>query len=284
MTIIRTFCIVVALFVATIPQRALGHDSAQQRIAAEVLEIFTIHCAACHDAAGGKSKGGFGHVLDLARLGREQEVMKPGEPEGSELFLLVESGEMPEKGEKLTPAEVETVRHWIAMGAPAVESTISSALSTDAGSNGGPQRNRFITWVGRFHPSVVHFPIALLVAAAIAQLLRHAAGLERLGDTARFCTALGALGAVCAALLGWADAGLWGNEGYVTAIHRWMGTATAAWALVTLFLGERYYRHPRQSPKRFGAYHLTLYLGAVLVLATSFFGGAVVRGIDHYAW
>ena len=257
MITIRTFCIVVALFGATVPERALGHDTAPQQIAAKVLDIFANHCASCHDAAGGKSKGDFGHVLDLGRLGREQEIVKPGEPEGSELFLLIESGEMPKKEEMLAPGEIEAVRHWIAMGAPPVEATLSSAPATGADANGDPQRYRFMTWIGRFHPAVVHFPIALLVAAAIAQLLRNGAGLERLGDTARFCTALGALGAVGATLLGWADAGLWGNEGFVTTIHRWMGTATAVWALMTLFLGERYYRHHSQSPKRFGAYHLT---------------------------
>ncbi len=33
---------------------------------------------------------------------------------------------------------------------------------------------RFIQWLGKFHPIVVHFPIALLVAAAVAELLHMA--------------------------------------------------------------------------------------------------------------
>ena len=44
-------------------------------------------------------------------------AITPGSPEKSRLFALVRDGEMPKSEKKLSPAQVETIRLWIAGGA-----------------------------------------------------------------------------------------------------------------------------------------------------------------------
>ncbi|TCO93620.1 cytochrome c [Chthoniobacter flavus] len=85
----------------------------------DVRPILKEHCFHCH-GEGEKLKGG----VDL-RLRRFMEkptkdgdkVMVPGKPEESEMLQLVRDGDMPEKGKKLTPAEISTLEQWIAQGA-----------------------------------------------------------------------------------------------------------------------------------------------------------------------
>jgi hypothetical protein len=85
----------------------------------DVRPILKEHCFHCH-GEGEKLKGG----VDL-RLRRFMEkptkdgdhVLIPGKPEESEMLRLVKEGEMPEKGKKLTAAEIATIEQWIAQGA-----------------------------------------------------------------------------------------------------------------------------------------------------------------------
>ena len=87
--------------------------------AADVYAIFVKQCANCHQLseAGGGIKV-LNHNLLLAR-----KVVIPGRPEESELYQLLvtedETKVMPKHGQpRLAPAEIETVRQWIAGGAP----------------------------------------------------------------------------------------------------------------------------------------------------------------------
>ncbi len=64
--------------------------------------------------------------------------------------------------------------------------------------------------------------------------------------------------------------------------HRWIGTATAVWAVVTLVLSEAG-RRPRYASWR-PWYRLALFGGAVLVGVTGHFGGTLVFGLDYYQW
>jgi len=140
-----------------------------------------------------------------------------------------------------------------------------------------------IQWLGSFHPVTVHFPVALLLAGAVAGIAWAATGRDGYRFAARYCIGLGAAGAIVSALLGWFLAGFrWSDPYWVRTTHRWLGTATALWAsalLVTTELAER------RSRTRWSIGHWVLLLGgAGLVGATGFFGGALVHGLDHYRW
>jgi hypothetical protein len=51
--------------------------------------------------------------------------------------------------------------------------------------------SRLGRWLGKFHPVVVHFPIALLITAAGAEFLRSLLGMEWLSNAARYSVLAG---------------------------------------------------------------------------------------------
>ena len=139
---------------------------------------------------------------------------------------------------------------------------------------------RPLAWLGKFHPSAVNFPIALLVAAALSELLLMRSGRDLFFHATRFSVWVGSLGALAAATLGWFFAGFClVDEEWLMTTHRWLGTSTSVWALLVLVLCERAYRSGERQ-----AFRLALFPGAALVATTGFFGGALLYGLDHYAW
>jgi hypothetical protein len=97
-------------------------------LAGQAKAVLQTHCAGCHD--GGKAKGGFGFVLDRDLIVGRQ-LVTPGVPEQSDLFLRVQEGEMPPKSRKVrpTPTEVSVLRRWIKAGAPAFDAPVKRAAA-----------------------------------------------------------------------------------------------------------------------------------------------------------
>lgn len=138
-------------------------------------------------------------------------------------------------------------------------------------------------WVGRLHILIVHFPIALLTAAAAIEFWWLCRRRSAPSPAARFCVVFGALSAVAATALGWLHAD-WGGFGAdspdVLRWHRWTGTALAAVALGTASLAERDARR-----QRIGfAYRVFLFTSAALVAAAAHLGGSLVHGSDFLDW
>jgi hypothetical protein len=77
----------------------------------DVKPILEIRCVRCHGAESAQRN------LRLHRKDRAMLVIVPTKPEESRLFLAARSGFMPPGGPKLSPAELETLRKWIAEGA-----------------------------------------------------------------------------------------------------------------------------------------------------------------------
>ena len=142
---------------------------------------------------------------------------------------------------------------------------------------------KLIRWLGKFHPPVVHFPIALLTAAAVAELLRLVTGKPAFDAISRFCIWFGTFTAVVAGILGWFLAGFrFTDASWAMMMHRWIGTFTVAFAVLVLVLSEMS-RHPARHRTQVG-FRVTLFVVAVLVSVTGFFGGAVVFGLNYHAW
>lgn len=128
--------------------------------------------------------------------------------------------------------------------------------------------------LGRLHPIAVHFPIALLIVAALAEfalMIRPTLGLE---STVRFLVAGGAFGAVGAAVLGW-FAGGWRllDRSENLMIHRWNGTAIAVASLLVWWLATR-------SKGRLGL-RITLALIVVALVVQGYLGGEMMSGPNH---
>jgi uncharacterized membrane protein len=248
-------------------------------LASEVRSVLAARCAACHGPEVRKPKGRFGHVLDLARLASDPDLVVPFRPDESRLWQLVSAGRMPpRRAGPLTTEEKDTLRAWIESGAGYPETAgapvPASPASPDA--SPGPALTRALHWLGRFHVVVVHFPIALLLAGLAGELWAVWRRSRVPSPAVRFCVLLGAASAVPAATLGWLHA--WGGYGAgapeVLALHRWTGTAAAVGAVVLAALSEA----DASRGVRSVWFRVLLLLVALLVGAAGHFGGTLVHG------
>lgn len=142
-------------------------------------------------------------------------------------------------------------------------------------------------WLGRFHPMVVHFPIALLLMAAAAELLLILTSASQFAFAARFCLWGGAASAMLAAALGWVDAqgvveSYTGFAERVLYFHRWVGVSTALVAGLTLLTGELSARSSDGQWKR--AYRGLLFFCALLVSVAGHLGASLIYGWEYLSW
>jgi mono/diheme cytochrome c family protein len=92
-------------------------DPANVSFQNHVLPIFEEHCAECHGSEDPEEQ------LELTRhrtalIGSiNGPVIVPGDPENSYLVEQIVSGQMPKRGDPLSPTEIETIIAWIEAGA-----------------------------------------------------------------------------------------------------------------------------------------------------------------------
>lgn len=268
-----------------------GADDQLPSLATQVHTIFQAKCVECHGPDVARPKGKFGYVLDLARVAANPKMIAPGNPLKSDLYQMVRDNEMPDpKGSSppLTDEEKAIVKAWIEVGAP----TPAGAGTTDssAGSTSPMPEltfgRRIIRDVGQFHPPSTHFPIALLIVALPAELMWMLTRNDSWKQVVRFCVALAAVSAVVTATLGWCDAifsNYHGVSAQILTWHRWFGTGTAVWAVLTVVLSESLHRkgNPQQLAR---AFRLTLLVGIVLVSVAGYLGASLIYGLHHFVW
>lgn len=268
-------------------------------LAPAVHKIFERSCAECHDTAQRpRPKGGFGYVLDLERL-KTSDYVVAGEPDQSDLYLfLIDSDPdilMPppdSDAPALTPDEIKTVREWIvALAAKEPEVVVEVAVLPPAGTpdpepatpvveikiEGKPSSLSVSRVFARTHPMVVHFPIALLVVAALADWLgfftrRQCEWLP----VVRWMLVISSLSALWAVGAGWLLADQEGYKDATVFLHRWLGVATAVVSWLGWGLLE--WAERKQSTRLRMAVRLIILLGAVLVSVTGHTGGELIYG------
>ncbi len=142
----------------------------------------------------------------------------------------------------------------------------------------------WVKWLGKFHPTATHAPIGLLFGAALAELLLIFTGKVQFRHAAGYCVWVAALAAVTAATLGWFNGGLAIiDEDWMKTTHRWLGTGTALLSVLTLIALIRTTRTSSVQDSR-SVFRLSLFATTGVLGAAGFFGGALVYGIDHYAF
>lgn len=282
----------VALLVGLQPEvvRAQPAHSTQD-IGYEVRRVFAAKCAGCHGPDLPKPKGRFGYVLDLGRMRENPEIVIPSRPDESELWVLVQRHEMPPPDSphgSLTHAQKEIIREWIAAGAPdaspgasdsppAVRSEQTAPASLEATS-----ADRLLRWLGKFHLLLLHFPIALVLAAGLGEVWSVWQRNPIPSESVRFCLWLGALAAVPTAVLGWlfAAAGNGVGSPQLLTAHRWLGTTAAAWLVITAVCAERDARRKVRSRR----VRLLLTAGVLIAALTAHLGGLLARGQDFFTY
>lgn len=100
---IRWFLILLISASAVMAEQAPLHERARA--------ILNKNCVGCH---GGERRFA---GLDLTSPESMEDIVVPGKPEKSRLIELVVSGRMPANGEKLSRADIATLKAWIRAGA-----------------------------------------------------------------------------------------------------------------------------------------------------------------------
>jgi uncharacterized membrane protein/mono/diheme cytochrome c family protein len=282
---------VLALALILSTRGAWGADYPPPSLATQVHAVFQARCVECHGPDVARPKGKFGYVLDLARVAANPKMIVPGNPLKSELYQMVWHNEMPDpKGSSppLTDEEKAIVKAWIEVGAPA-PSGAGPADSPADGASPTPKltfARRIVRDVGQFHPPSTHFPIALLIVALPAEFMWMLTRNDSWKQVVRFCIALAAVSAVVTATLGWCDAAFSNYRGASAQIltwHRWFGTGTAVWAVLTAALSESLRR--KGNPHRLArAFRLTLLVGVILVSVAGYRGASLIYGLHHFVW
>lgn len=228
-----------------------------------------------------------GMALTLTVEGAEEtpsgETAAPHEHEHEEMAeeptmpVLDVEGDPTEGEARLAEVPVEETEHRH----ESAHATHTPPRPRDLGTATGLKK--FVYWLGKFHPPMVNFPIALIVAAALAELLYMGTRNSIFDHASRFCTWLGVLGAIAAGVLGWFFAGFrLTDHMWLMTWHRWLGTTAVVWALITLILSEK--SRPPQAGGLRRWFRFFLFIAAIVVLIVGFFGGAMIYGLDHYQW
>ena len=136
---------------------------------------------------------------------------------------------------------------------------------------------RAMARLGVLHSVAVHFPIALLMAAALAQILTQAGLPGGNVQTVRFLVWTGALGGVAAGVLGWAHAGpMTSGEDGVMFAHRVLGTTLAVGLTGLVGLVEWSARRPGRIVGLLTP--LAVYLAGLGAAINGFLGGSLAHG------
>jgi uncharacterized membrane protein len=134
-----------------------------------------------------------------------------------------------------------------------------------------------IEGLGVFHSLLVHFPIALILAAALAQALNLAGTRITNADTVRFLVWAGAFGGLAAGLLGWAHAGpMASDEAGIMLAHRWIGSSLTL-GLFGVAAAVEWHRKSSSSRSAL-VLNLSLFTAAAAVAVNGFLGGSLAHG------
>ena len=156
-----------------------------------------------------------------------------------------------------------------AMGSAAVSEETTQGHDTEQVESGG-----IAGVLKSLHPATVHFPIALLLMAALTELFVMARRTPEREAAVKIMIYGGAAGAVVAALFGWIHTGLWFGGDTVMQLHRWNGMLIAALSLVAAWIAF-------QNPQSRLAFRLTLFPIAALLIAQGYMGGELAHGPNH---
>ncbi|MEP7110922.1 MAG: DUF1549 domain-containing protein, partial [Ferruginibacter sp.] len=134
-------------------------------------------------------------------------------------------------------------------------------------------------FLGHLHPLAVHFPVGLILFAAILELFTLKNFNSKLRPGINLLVIAGVISAVVSAILGLllARNGDYGKN--ILAIHQWTGIATACFAALGLFFLLRVRKNNQLSLIK--AYRGILFFTAVGISVAGHFGSSLTHGSDY---
>ena len=172
------------------------------------------------------------------------------------------------KGEKST---------FVRLLAWALIATIAASqgfADPDGGAFGQGEVSPLVSFLGGLHPFSVHFPVALICAAALFETIFLIGKAESAASTAFHCLALGASISILSVILGLmaSESGPFIGEDAATLwTHRLFGLISCGLLLLTTYVAAHSRMQKNQNNLRI-LYRVLLYLTTVIVLITALFG------------
>ncbi len=165
----------------------------------------------------------------------------------------------------------------------AMDHEMAMEAHTEAAGQNKSLGERLVSWLGRAHMLVVHFPIAMFVGAFGVELFGKWRGHRNYDQAVQVMLMVGAIGAVIAAFLGWFSGGFYlTDRNPVLMIHRWLGTAIALAGILLLYLAASARRAP-EKPRT--AYWVALGILTMAIAVQGYLGGSFMHGgMDHMAF
>src|SRR5215469_11734398 len=177
-------------------------------------------------------------------------------------------------GSTITAPNRGGIFNWFRLGfvmlAPIlVVTTLVAFLPPD-----GSERAEWMQFIGRFHPLLVHFPIALFLLVPVLEIVGRSARFEYLRLSVSFVLTLATLAATTAAILGWCLGRSGGYSGSLITQHMWGGLLLSIVCWLCWLL--------RTQLSELGVtYAIALVLGVGLVAWTGYRGGQMSLGRNH---
>jgi hypothetical protein len=258
-------------------------QSAQQTLDPDPVAVAVLleeRCARCHglNSENEKAIKEWPDATDLTATLLIDLMVKPGEPEESDLFITCDEGDMPpedEVEEPLNASELALLARWISAGASLPNPTTLERRRAElkAARDGAepPDETALMphfgakTWLafsGRLHMTLLHFPVALLVLAGLLSLRPSPPDL-----LLKTCLAAAAPFACLASISGWILASEISGD---MDLHRWLGVACAALSLGALLATLKAWRIWRP----------LVLLTCLILIAAAHGGGDLVHGED----
>lgn len=131
-----------------------------------------------------------------------------------------------------------------------------------------------MAFTGQLHPLLIHFPIALVIVAAAAEVAAIFTGDQRWRVLAVGNLRTAAIFAVVAALAGWRLAAAAMDPTPLLEWHRWLGTISAGATVVAALT-----TWTRRSVFGVRSYWMALFGAAALVAIAGHLGGRLVWGV-----
>ena len=151
--------------------------------------------------------------------------------------------------------------------------TVSSSIAPTTPLPPGPD---WWSALNGLHPLVIHFPIALVITAAVVEFIAMLARQERPTQFTVISLVVAAFASALAAWSGWglADEGYGG--GWMLSLHRWLGVVTAGLIILLAICSVIAWYGPRTWAT--ATVRAGILVAAALVAVTAHFGGEMVWG------
>ncbi len=146
----------------------------------------------------------------------------------------------------------------------------------------------FLDWIGKFHVLILHFPIALAVAAAFREAWSMWCGWRRPNSSrasaeedVHFCLLAAALFVVPTTITGWLHAldGSGAGQPGTLQLHQWLGTLACVLVVAAAVLAEM----DMHAGHRWWPTRVLIFVAALTVGITGHFGGMLVHGADYFS-